>query len=427
LTQNEIANDFATNVAFVDTSTLLELFDQTPESLVTNASQALQTPMPSSKAQVKKANVYLSHINERKEAEHKDEDLQYYVDNYPFKLEDPDFLTFIEDLSPLEQIEVLRARTKNIIGMAVGDKFIAHPYTRAMFEENFTVALESFKVKDPADAVERLAQSYADRGERGEILSYAGAYVSDLFEEVFDFTAETIGLKHDQSDLDRIHKEITQWLDSGKKTRLGEPSVDLSPEARSVYRSLSKQALEMTKETYQLEVNSLKTDEERRAFFNEKIRKPIELDNYRFSGMFDPSEAIRKLKSKEGGVSRENQVQRAFNMMKKTKAENPGEFVSSDLNTFLGAENYLYVGDLKSTAEGMVFEKDLPFNVRGGRNILNYIKQENPGLDEKQIVDLFRFDLAGYFEKTGVDPEYAFAFDKSSLLKILDSLGSNNE
>ena len=74
----------------------------------------------------------------------------------------------------------------------------------------------------------------------------------------------------------------------------------------------------------------------------------------------------------------------------------------------------------------MVSGQLIPYSLKG-RSILSYINEENPSLDENQIVDLLRFNLAEYFTGIEVDPEYAFAFDKGSILKILNSLRSNDE
>lgn len=427
---NEIAKDFATNSYFVDTKELLTLFDENPEFLTTNAGQALQTPMPSSQEQVRQANSYLgySRRTSRKFGDpiFGEEDLKYYVDNYPFKNEDPEYLEFVKDLNPLLQIEVLRARTKNIIGMATGEKFITHPYTRSLYEEIFNAALESYQFKDPADALQKLVNARADRGEEVGFWEEYAANMSDLFEETFDFVTETVGAKSDQPDLLRNHKEITDWLKTGKTTE------HLSNEARSAFFAISKKSLEMTKESYQLQINALKTNEDRKAFFEENIRKPIELDNYRFSGVKSPSDAILLIKRGDATwVKKSDQIQRAFNMMKKTMAENPRGvadryFVSDELNIFLGADSYLRNANLKPSAEAMVSEQLIPKDLKG-RSILSYINQENPSLDENQIVDLLRFNLAEYFTGIEVDPEYAFAFDKGSILKILNSLRSNNE
>lgn len=447
---NEIAKDFATKADFVDTKELLTLFNKNPESFLTNASQALQTSMPSSKEQVNRANIYLGHL---KRMSKKDADLipvekklEYHVDNYPFKVEDPGFLEFIEDLDPLVQIEVLKARVKNIIGMSTGNKYITHPYTRGLFQENFKAVLESFKHNDPADAVQKLVNARAEQGEQLGFWEERVALYSDLIEEAFDFVTENTNLKYDDEDLSSMHKVITDWLKTGK------PVQDLDVYHRNVFYGLSNMALEMTKESYQLTVNSLKTNEERIAFLEENIRKPIEIDNYMFSGVEDPANAIlimsgksiyfdipswanpySKYKPKEKVEVNKKaiEVQRAFNMMKKTMAENPKGvadryFVSDELNIFLGADSYLRTADLKPSAEAMVSGQLIPNDLQG-RSILSYINQENPSLDENQIVDLLRFNLAEYFTKIKVDPEYAFAFDKGSILKILNSLRSNDE
>ena len=447
---NKIAKDFATNANFVNTKDLLTLFAENPESLTTNAGQALQTPMPSSQKQVRQANSYLGYTK-RKPRKPGDpifgeEDLKYHVDNYPFKVEDPGFLEFIEGLDPLVQIEVLRAKVKIIIGMSTGNKYITHPYTRGLLQENFKAVLESFKHNDPADAVQKLVNARAEQGEQLGFWEERAALYSDLIEEAFDFVTEKTNFKYDDEDLSSMHKVITDWLKTGK------PVQDLDVYHRNVFYGLSNMALEMTKESYQLTVNSLKTNEERIAFFEENIRKPIEIDNYMFSGVEVPANAILIMNGKSiyynrsGWGSTDSQskpkekvevnkkaieVQRAFNMMKKTMAENPRGvadryFVSDDLNIFLGADSYLRTADLKPSARAMVSGQLIPYSLKG-RSILSYINEENPSLDENQIVDLLRFNLAEYFTGIEVDPEYAFAFDKGSILKILNSLRSNDE
>ncbi len=464
---DEIARDFATGVTHVDTNDLLNLFEEAPETLSSNSLGALQTIMPSSSRQIQQANRYLSAHQRSGGRAIAEDDLQYYLDNYPFKQEDPGYLEFVQgfgDIKPEVTIEALKARTRSIIGASTGDKFITHPYTRSIMEENFNALLEGFQHSDPIDAIERAIQRSSEEGRPLGFFEEQFALSSDSFEAVFDPILQTFNITYKPEERTRIHKEISEWIGKGK------PLSDLSNQAQTAFKDLSEKALELTEETYQLQVNSLKTNEARRIFFNERIRTPIDLYNYRFSGVTDPTEAIRTLKDdtpirakekpssvwglftstaeglmddgsseptawstgKKDAESLNESIrsfQSAFNLKRRVKLENPNTETPDDLNTYLAAERF--ARNPKIWPELVVpFAKsiDLDPEIKGGSNILKYIMQENPGLSEDEVFLLIRFSMADQMDKAGsgdmgLPPDkIPFALDRKSILKMFDAI-----